>query len=390
MAGDVLLIGVDGGATEAKAHVVTCDDLKQPQAFALSDSSASRIYPASNGFTPVPVTEQLAQRDQAADNLTADERERGESWVQSAADAIIELAKERGATQILVGMGMPGLKTADGRGIAVINNGPRIPTFLASLETIVQQAGIQFAGPVAALGSDADYCGLGEAHASDGLFRGVENAYYVGCGTGIADALKLRGELVPFDAIKPWMMKAWQIPSAFGPTFEKLVAAKSFNDVYERLCAASGKAAGENFPEQDAAGGDAIAEVWLQTAAMLLSELIFERLSTIHSGRMEGADRGDAYSGLESEHTYRGIILDRVVIGQRLGIMFANEAYATVFRKPLERQLANFIANSGNAELAKDWLTTDGSLADGRLVASKLREAPALGAAVAAVFAHQA
>lgn len=391
MASDVLLIGVDGGATEAKAHAVTCDDLACPNAFALAQAAASRLYPANNGFQPVPVTEQLAQRDTPHDHLTEDERRRGATWIQSAADAIIELAKQTSARQVLVGMGMPGLKTADGRGIAVINNGPRIPDYLATLESQIAAAGLELAGPIAALGSDADYCGLGEAHASDGLFRDVEHAYYVGCGTGIADALKLRGELVPFDAIKPWMMKSWQINSSFGPTFEKLVAAKSFNEVYASLRAASGTGdAGQpRFPEQDAANGDAVAQTWLQTAAMLLAELIFERLSTIKNGRAEVPARGEAYLGLEQEHPYRGVVLERVIVGQRLGLMYADAAYAELFKRPLERGVAQFIANSGDKELAKAWLNADGSLIEGRIVASRLRAAPALGAAVAAVLALQ-
>ena len=37
---DVLLIGVDGGATEVKAHAVACDDLGQPTSFALRAAMA--------------------------------------------------------------------------------------------------------------------------------------------------------------------------------------------------------------------------------------------------------------------------------------------------------------------------------------------------------------
>lgn len=393
MTSDILLIGVDGGATEAKAHAVSCDNLAEPTAFKLESAAISRVYPAGNGFVPVPVGEQLTVRDAAAEHLTDSERKRGQSWVTSAADAIIDLARECDAAQVVVGVGMPGLKTADGRGIAVINNGPRIPNYLEAVESQLANAGLKLAAPIAALGSDADYCGLGEAHAADGLFRGVEHAYYVGCGTGIADALKLRGELVPFDAIKPWMMKSWQIPSSLGPTYEKLVSAKSFNDIYASMQAALGATADQSdsggFPEQDAANGNPIAQAWLRSAAMILAELIVERLTTLHSGRADNPTRGEGYAGLQREHDCRGIVLERVIVGQRLGIMYANEAYAEVFAKPLEACLAAMIQATGIDALKAAWLSSDNHLQPGKLVASKLRAAPALGAAVAAVLAMQ-
>ena len=37
---DTLLIGVDGGATEVKAHAVDCDNLQQPSAFRLRAEAA--------------------------------------------------------------------------------------------------------------------------------------------------------------------------------------------------------------------------------------------------------------------------------------------------------------------------------------------------------------
>ncbi|MFQ5807751.1 MAG: hypothetical protein ACE5I3_14995, partial [Phycisphaerae bacterium] len=242
---DILLIGVDGGATEAKAHAVACDDLEKPRSFELRSESASRTYPRVADFAPLPLSEQLAQRDADNIQLSAKEIEQGQVWVEAAAAAIIDVAPQCSARRVLVGTGMPGLKTPDGRGINVINNGPRIPHYLDALEQNLAAAGLELVSPIAALGSDADYCGLGEEYAAEGLFRDVENAYYLGCGTGIADAMKLHGRLVSFNQAKSWIMKAWQIPSALGATFEKLVSAESLNRVYADLtCGAPNVAAG--------------------------------------------------------------------------------------------------------------------------------------------------
>lgn len=386
---NILLIGVDGGATEAKVRAASCDSLEQPRSFGLRPEAGSRVYERLPGFVPMTVSEQLAQRDAGAIQLSESEVQQGELWVAGAAEAIAEVARKAGATRLLVGVGMPGLKTPDGRGIHVINNGPRIPNYLVDLERRLAADGLELAAPIAALGSDADYCGLGEEYAADGLFRDVKSAYYVGCGTGIADAMKLRGELVPFDRAKPWMQKSWQIPSALGPTFEKLAAASSMNRIYADL---RGGASSE-FPEVDAAAGNPVAAAWLATIAAVLAELIFERLWTIRNGRMQAAYRGDSYRGLDANHPYRGLLLDRVIVGQRIGLIYADTKYRALLGEKLDACLAALLAACDDAELRRAHLAPDGArLRSGFVRGSRLRAAPALGAAVAAVqsFASRA
>lgn len=381
MASDVLLIGVDGGATAAKARAAACDSLEHPTAFGLRPEAAVRTYDRVPGFTPVPVPEQIAQRDAGAIEISPLEAEQARFYVQGAADAIIDIARQCEARRILVGVGMPGLKTPDGRGINVINNGPRIPNYLSDLETELAGAGLELVQPIAALGSDADYCGLGEEWASDGFFRDVRDAYYVGCGTGVADAMKLRGELVPFDKAKPWIMKAWQFPCSLGPTFEKLISMSAVNRVYADLGVASAE-----FPEQDALAGRPIALAWLATAALVLAELIFERVWTIKNGRAESAVRGEAYAKLDPNHPYRGTLLDRVIVGQRLGLIYADHKFREIFSNRLDAFLTSLIADRGDPEMRQACLSRDGTrLRDGFLRGSRLRAAPALGAAVAAV-----
>jgi hypothetical protein len=370
---------------------VACDDLSRPTRFTLRSECASRTYGRRAGFAPVPLAEQLAQHPSDHYGILDDERRQAASWLQSAVEAVCEVASRCGGNRVLVGIGMPGLKTADGRGIAVINNGPRVPDYLDDLQQRLADSGVELAAPIAALGSDADYCGLGEEYAAEGLFRDVQNAYYVGCGTGIADALKLGGRLVPFDAAKSWILKSWQIPSALGPVFEQLVSAASLNRVYAAL---SGRA--PIYPERAAAAGETRAQVWLSTAALVLAELMFERLWTVKNGRAQAPHRGAAYLELNPQHEFRGTILERIIIGQRLGQIYADAAYENVFAEKLVSALAAFIAGCGDAELARACLAPTAhpdqveqsrvpTLRPGFLIPSRLRAAPALGAAVAAV-----
>ncbi len=458
---DILLIGVDGGATEVKAHAVACDDLEKPSSFELRPEHGSRVYPRVSGFAPLLAAEQLAQRDAGQIKLTAKEVEQGRLYVQAAGEVIADVAQQCAAKRVLVGIGMPGLKTPDGRGTNTMNNGPRIPDYLDALEQNLTSAGLELVAPIAALGSDADYCGLGEEFAADGLFRDVENAYYVGCGTGIADALKLRGKLVPFDAAKSWIQKSWQMASALGPTFEKLISASSLNRVYADLTketkrpfdkaqgrlrdeetkdecgtAVSAVGTGEStaqgavaheprgfsprgpraargtrrarrpdatgaaatvprsaYPEVAAAAGDPVAIAWLDTAALVLAELIFERLWTIRNGRAEAAHRGEAYAKLNPDHDYRGTLLDRVIIGQRVGQIYGDARFRAVFGDKLDANLAALIAGSEDSEMREADLrrTTrpprPAQLKPGFVLPSKLRAAPALGAGIAAVRA---
>lgn len=381
---DCILLGVDGGATEVKAHHITCDDLSAPRAFALAEACAGQVYPAANGFTPMPVAEQLAQRESPA--RSAAEAATGATWVLAAAEAIAATARQAGARRLVIGVGMPGLKTADGRGIAVINNGPRIPDYLARLEALLAERGFELAAPIARLGSDADYCGIGEEWAANGLFRDVDNAYYVGGGTGVADALKLNGGLVTFDAARGWIRKAWQISSQQGPTFEQLVSARGMNAGYRQRAGAS---AGGSFPEADALAGNAEAVAWLALVADALAELIVERIDTVRNGRRALPHRGADYAALDANHAYRGVLLERVIIGQRIGMLYADARCRSFFAERVDAALVTRVRALEDRALSAQVLAGD-AVRPGFLRASQLRAAPALGAAVAAVQALRA
>ncbi|GJM26871.1 MAG: hypothetical protein DHS20C16_32860 [Phycisphaerae bacterium] len=383
MSDNILLIGVDGGATEVKAHEVLMRASGDERQFELGNASASRVYESVPGFVPVPVTQQFSERDHNAIEIKPAEQQQADKWIDATFEAVAEVASKASSTgPVQIGIGMPGLKSPDKRGIVVINNGPRLPKYLEQLEGKLEAAGIKLATPIAALGSDADYCGIGEEYASNGLFRDVENAYYMGAGTGVADAMKLNGKLVTFDEASTWIQKSWQVASSFGPTFEKLISARSMNETYHRLIGHPSDA-GAKYPEVDAINGNPIAVSWMDSVAMLAAELIFERLQTVTAGRPDRADRGDAYTALNSEHPFRGTALDRVIIGQRLGQICSQPHQRSDLLKRITECLAAFVRESKNDELIQAYTPT-GTVKPGLLVASNLRAAPAIGAAVAA------
>ena len=163
------------------------------------------------------------------------------------------------------------------------------------------------------------------------------------------------------------------------------MSASSLNRVYDAFWTGADD---DVFPEVAAARGCSIARAWLDTAALVLAELIFERLWTIKNGRAENVQRADAYLKLERQHPYRGLLLERVVIGQRLGEIYGDPRYGAVFSERLDHHLAAFIHDSDDTEMIAAYTVSGQTrLKPGFVRASKLRAAPALGATVAAVRA---
>jgi hypothetical protein len=121
-----------------------------------------------------------------------------------------------------------------------------------------------------------------------------------------------------------------------------------------------------------------------RATALVLAELIFERLWTIRRGRPDDPPRGLAYADLDPDHPFRGTILDRVIVGQRLGRILGQPDYRPFFHDRLAACLAVAIENTHDEDLIAACLQ-ERHLRPGWLVASRLRAAPALGAAIAAV-----
>ena len=397
---DVTLIGVDGGASRVRAYEVLADYGPDVVGLRLGEMSAERTYPPAP-FTPVSASVQREQYAARAVSPTSEERDRGQTIGDTIAECVIEVARQAATAgraesgRVLLGIGMPGLKTDDGRGIAVMNNGPRICDLAEQIEEKLSAAGVALTGPIKRLGSDGDYCGLGEQHAVEGQFRNVDNAYYVGGGTGLAEALKLGGKLRPFDEGRAWIAKAWEIRSTEGLTFEQLVSAAGINCRYLELAQVQSQTLAADasdseppaqlaricppFPEERAVQGDPIARHVLATAAAASAELIFERIETVYRGRQSAANRGTRYAELSPAHRFRGLLLERVVLGQQLGRLFDNSAYYAVFGARVETRLVELLIAEQDAVLTRWYLQTD-RLRPGLLVVSRLPAAAALGA----------
>jgi predicted NBD/HSP70 family sugar kinase len=398
-----LLIGVDGGASEVKAHQVLVlseagpetGATRFPPSLALGGASASLCYDLVPGFAPVKLAEQLEALREKRVVPTPMEIAEGDLWIDAIAHSIHAIAVEAEEPHVRLGLCMPGLKTSDGRGLAAVRHGPRIPDFLDRLERRLARDGLVLAQPIARMISDGDACGLGERVHAQGILRGITNAYYIGGGTGLAETLLLAGEVVSFDALSGWMEKAWALESAQGGTFEEHVSMGGINAAYARRRGHPLPVQEDEFPEKRALRGDPVAIEVMRAAAEALAELVFLRLALLSKGRKPATPlpqkalvsrAGGVSDETRSLHMRPHTFLDRIVFGQRLAHLFADEALHRVFRDVVEAALARRIHAARDELLAVHYLTGT-NLKPDFLCASSLRAAPALGAAAWALEA---
>jgi predicted NBD/HSP70 family sugar kinase len=388
---EFLLLGLDGGATKISGWVVHYSGKKL--SFKLGSKHHAQNYKDINGFnpnfTPVPLKQQLSENATNAIQITAEEFRQGKIYLEACFQVIKSLITRSNAKKALIGIGMPGLKTKDKKGIAVFANGPRIPFYLKELGKKIQAENIMLTHPVPYLGSDADYCGVGEEYAHNGSFRGINNGYYLGGGTGTADAIKLRGKVIPFDRIKNWLAKTWEMKNELGISLENYTSSAGLIRIY---CAKS-KIAEEKLVAnnifmqqiaQRALEGDKAAGRTFQEASRYLAFLLYERITSLYSGwqnlfTLNNPDR----TPLSISHEYKNELFDIIVIGQRLADFLKSRTGQQVFMIPLLNELSKLILHSDCLdEKAKCHYLHANSFDSERIFLSPLREAPALGAAI--------
>ena len=360
---DILLIGIDGGATKVSAWVINYRE--QTQLFQLSDINLQKKYsdyPDFNpGYTPVDIKTQLDEMNKEI-NIASEEKKQGNVYMKTTADVIIGLLKKFPEKKALIGIGMPGLKTADKRGISAIANGPRMPGYSEFIELRIKEENLTLGAPIAHLGSDADYCGLGEEYSADGLFKDVQNAYYLGGGTGVADALKLKGDLIPFDQTKSWIAKAWEMLNDTGISFERYASASGIQFIYSRYSNIPVKELNNNhiYPPQileKALSDDKAAIDTINDVSIYIATLIYERITTIYSGWFGlFSFVNPARELTEKDHKYRGVLLDRIIIGQRLGDLLDDSKQTPLLWSMIIERLSELFSKNKNNRLKKKYL----------------------------------
>ena len=328
------IIGIDGGASKVSGGIVEKINLNT---FKLVEPAVDIKYiehPNYNtDFLPLPLYLQSENR------ISPNEKNQGSVFIDCVLEVIQSLAD---SNPIQVAIAMPGIKNKEGRGIIAMANGPRIPDFCDQIEHI-----INLKQPIQRLESDADMCTWGEEFAEGGALRDVKNGYYIGGGTGVADGLKLNGDLVPFDDATNWIAKSLELKM---PSSQSLETYASMSGINKHRLSKSDFEIGK-----------------------VLGSLLFERISTIYSGWNNQFKVGRI---LQANHSYINTLLDRIVIGQRLSQFLQSEDGDLIYQSMIG-ELKDKCLNAAVA--ISNYYIVDGEFNNDIIVMSNLRAAPIIG-----------
>ena len=387
---EYIIIGIDGGGSKVSAGIIESKDISTFTIKSLSQQYYNERSEFNSDFSPVAMDIQLNEYNTEEYNVTNDEVLQGKAIIESFHNSIINLNIDK---PILMGIGMVGLKTKDLRGIGAIANGPRIPNFCMQLEDALHKSNIHLHKPIQYIGSDADNCGIGEEYGKDGLFKDIQNGYYIGGGTGTADALKLKNELIPFDSISSWIAKSWEILNENNISMEQYTSLKGIQSIYSNyseipineLCNES-IYANEIFSR--ALKNEQAALLTCADITKYMSTLIVERVETIFSGwQNKFGLLNPKHSLLINNHPYKNNLLERIIIGQGLGKLFHLSKNTPLLWDPLHNNIYDMIQKSRVLPSeAKKFLFENGTLKKGFIMTSNLDNSALLGAGVTAIY----
>ena len=387
---EYIIIGIDGGGSKVSAGIIESKDISTFTIKSLSQQYYNERSEFNSDFSPVAMDIQLNEYNTEEYNVTNDEVLQGNAIIESFHNSIINLNIDK---PILMGIGMVGLKTKDLRGIGAIANGPRIPKFCIQLENVLHKSNIHLYKPIQYIGSDADNCGIGEEYGKDGLFKDIQNGYYIGGGTGTADALKLKNELIPFDSISSWIAKSWEILNENNISMEQYTSLKGIQSIYSNyseipineLCNES-IYANEIFSR--ALKNEQAALLTCADITKYMSTLIVERVETIFSGwQNKFGLLNPKHSLLINNHPYKNNLLERIIIGQGLGKLFHLSKNTPLLWDPLHNNIYNMIQKSRVLpSKAKNFFFENGTLKKGFIMTSNLDNSAILGAGITAIY----
>ncbi len=280
---DNILIGLDGGGTKIMAQSVSFDSeagLVSPGEFHLEVN-----YSDSPNWNPkfIPVHLDLQRKEYSQRNicLLEQEMDQGEVIVETIQNVISESGSDT------IGFCFPGIK--NNRGVVIMANGPRIPDLL---ERIPEIESIQH---------DSNCCVLGEWKSTIGKMQKCENALYVGGGTGIADGIIFKGELIDFNK-RDDVKRSWELTIPSGETVESCLSPKGMINQWN-------KSNPQKVKTLDQLSKKDNANLVYNKATEAFLYLIQDRVQFFKSNNCK---------------------IEKIVIGQRLGLFMANSRLRTM------------------------------------------------------------
>ncbi|MGY8782364.1 MAG: hypothetical protein ACKVHA_03050 [Fidelibacterota bacterium] len=186
------ILGVDCGATKVLSQLAFFDkklDLVFPKG-KYSEFLYSSDESWIKNFDPVQIEIQKKELIQNNILLSKNEIIQGNMIIKTIQNALNISKNKR------VSICYPGIK--DHNGVVIMANGPRIP----SLKKILNHYSNFY--------NDSDCCILGEWKSSVGSMLNVTDGMYIGGGTGIADGVIIKNQLIDFNNEKK-LKRSWEL-----------------------------------------------------------------------------------------------------------------------------------------------------------------------------------
>ena len=212
---DALWIGVDGGATNVRALAVAGGRAGELRALG---PAVVRAFPPF--AAPVALERQLGEARSGTPRLGAEEAANAAARSALCAEVAAAAARAAGASRVRVAVCLPGLPSADGAGLAVVKNGPRMPSFAVELERALGGLGLA-ALELAPLVGDGAAAAWGEHAAARGALAGAPAGLVLAAGTGLAEGWKVAGRVLADAERAERFVPAWRLAAPDGASFEE-------------------------------------------------------------------------------------------------------------------------------------------------------------------------
>ncbi len=304
---DSYILGIDCGGTKVMAQSVTYNSrtgLVSPGEFQL-EVNYSDSPKWNSKFIPVHLDLQRQEFSEGNIYLTQPEMDQGNVIVETIQNIISKSESDS------IGLCFPGIKNE--RGVVIMANGPRIPDFLERIQGIDS------------IPHDSDCCVLGEWKSTIGKLQNCDNAVYIGGGTGIADGIILKGKMIDFNA-RDDVKRSWELKIPSGETIESCLSPKWMIHQW-------------NISQREKV------ETLDQLSQNQNANTIFEKATEAFSFLIQNRTQF-----FKANHAK----IEKIVIGQRLGIFMANSKLISLLESNTDIPL-DYSTDRRTAALGAAW-----------------------------------
>ena len=295
---DPVLLGLDGGATKVLAQACIIDpksSLITPIGV-FNESMYRDVTTFDPNFSPVDLGQQQKEASSHKYRVTEQEKKQSASIIKT---IVRTLSTFEGENKIsLLGLCFPGVKTPKLDGISIMANGPRNIKMLSMINNKIKTDEHKKL-MIREIYDDSECCLIGEWKSSIGKLQNIENAIYIGGGTGIADGIILDNKIIDLRNSKE-IERSWELIMPTGKSVEYFL---SLGGMLNQWGKGRSIKAMQSLLEHAASGDMAACQI-IENAAQAFDYLIKNRISFFHS---------------------HGAAPEKIVVGQRLGSMLSDD-----------------------------------------------------------------